>query len=104
MTEKLIRDYVPLRAEKKGDVLDVRVADPSEMKALLVAKLQEEVAELLAAKTDRELIDELADVFEVATELRAIMGRHLVEGARNTKEITHGGFTKRLVMKLPEPR
>lgn len=102
MKEKLIRDYVPLRAKNNGDELNVRVADPSEMKALLIAKLQEEVAELGAATTDREIIDELADVFEVANELRAVVGRHLVDGARNSKAISHGEFVKRLVLKLPE--
>jgi predicted house-cleaning noncanonical NTP pyrophosphatase (MazG superfamily) len=104
MKEKLIRDYVPWRAKQKGDVLDTRTADPAEMKGLLIAKLQEEVAELVAAKTDRELVDELGDVFEVATELRNMMGRHLVDGARTSKALSHGRFDKRLVLKLPEPR
>lgn len=67
---KLIRDKVADLAQKKGEELRTRMAEPEERWLLLKAKLVEEANELLNTKpaTDEE-IEELVDVIEVMRRL-----------------------------------
>lgn len=101
MSEKLIRDYIPEIAAAKGQKVTVRTAEPTEMPALLLAKLAEEYYEVLAAEPD-ELLDELADLIEVAYVLARVHGHDAsaLETAQLVKRHRRGGFDRRLVMDL----
>lgn len=102
MNEKLIRDGIPEVAAANGDPIRVRVAQPSEMPALLRAKLLEEFNEVMDAST-AELLGELADLVEVAYALAAAHGHDagMLNAARVGKRVERGAFSKRLVMRLP---
>ncbi|WP_030304174.1 nucleoside triphosphate pyrophosphohydrolase [Streptomyces katrae] len=71
MPSKLIRDRIPVIAEAAGQKLEVRKIRPHEWDGLLRAKVGEEAAEVQAASKE-ELLDEIADLVEVA----AVLARH----------------------------
>jgi predicted house-cleaning noncanonical NTP pyrophosphatase (MazG superfamily) len=105
VAEKLIRDRIPELAAARGDVLDVRVASDDEMSALLDAKLMEEVAELLSARTKEEKVDELVDVMSIVWTIIENMGFDPVVFETKVMGKAHerGWFDRKLVLRVPEP-
>lgn len=103
MSEKLIRDRIPEIAAQRGQRLIVREASMGEMPDLLLAKLGEECREVLAAGPC-ELLDELADLIEVAYALAQAHGHNAraLEMARSLKQRQRGSFLRRLVLHLPD--
>lgn len=102
-TEKLIRDRIPEIAEQRGQQLKIRQAGADEMPELLRAKLDEECREVLAAGPD-ELLDELADLIEVAYALAQLHGHSAtaLEMARSVKRHRRGAFIRRLVLRASD--
>ena len=100
--EKLVRDGIPRIIQEKGEESVVRYVEGSEYRALLDKKLQEEVAELLAAKTLEERTEEMADVLEVLMALARIDGTTMeaVEGVRRFKREKRGGFEEGAVLRM----
>lgn len=100
MKTKLIRDLIPHIAASRGQHLDIRVAEPSELAGLLRDKLREETEEAVTAEP-AELLDELADVLEVAHALARAAGHSLadLDRARAVKAVERGGFTRGLVLR-----
>lgn len=101
--EKLIRDKLPEIAAAKGETLDVRVADPSEMPKLLAAKLVEEALELqeaIESGNEKAIVEELGDVFEVLNYFgRACAVRERLIAKRNER----GGFERGVILRLDPP-
>ncbi len=90
---KLIRHKIPALAAARGDTLRTRmVADMTELRALLAAKLLEEAGEFAAEPS----IDELADVFEVVQCLLSAHGwsREMLEGRWAWKRRERGGLLR----------
>jgi len=98
--DKLIRDLIPHIAAFRGQHLDIRVAEPTELAGLLRAKLREETEEAVAAGPG-ELLDELADVIEVIHAFTLAAGYSLadLDRARADKAARRGGFTRGLVLR-----
>lgn len=96
--EKLIRDRIPQLAAERGQSMKVRQASAAEMHDLLLAKLDEETAEVRAAN-HHGLPVELADVLEVVRALAALNGhsKEALERIAEQKAATHGRFSNRLV-------
>ena len=96
--DKLVRDKVPQIIRARGDEPIVRVADAAEYRALLLAKLVEEVDEVLAAD-DADMPEELADVMEVVLALASDLGLDAaqLEELRKAKASERGGFAERIV-------
>lgn len=103
MVSKLIRDYVPEAFRAEGRSAQVRKASETEVPGLLAAKLSEECGEVLAAGPDR-ILEELADVVEVAYAIAALHGYSIYElsKVRRAKASTDGTFTERFVLTLTE--
>ncbi|GAB2833617.1 hypothetical protein GCM10022221_35650 [Actinocorallia aurea] len=95
--EKLVRDRIPELIRASGGEPDIRAADPSEMRRLLLAKLWEEADEFSAEPS----AEELADVLEVVRALADGIGCDLLEleRVRAAKEAARGGFTEGLVLR-----
>lgn len=102
MGAQLVRDYIAKipwdREELKQHLRPVR--DDQEHEALLRLKLEEEVAEFLAARSREEMIEEMADIFEV---LDTFMNRHQIYGsevdARQAEKYQErGGFLTGMVL------
>jgi len=94
----LVRDLIPERMHARGETPRFRVASREEMKALLLRKLREAVAELEA----EPVYEELADVMEV---LGALMQAHDVcpdelEATRLKRRAENGGFDGGVVLEL----
>ena len=79
--EKLVRRHVPDQLRAQGEKIETRIAEPGEMLGLLRDKLKEEIDELfeaIDAKSEYQIIEELADVREV---IDAFSGPYLVVSA-----------------------
>ena len=99
--EKLVRDRIPATLDAAGVRYEARRAAPDEMPALLIAKLQEEIAELLAATSDDEVLEEIADVFEVLAALAFQHGADETEtlSRRAAKREARGSFIEGIVLR-----
>lgn len=95
---KLIRDKSIERMEKRNISCTFRILNTQEYHAELKRKLEEEAAEVVAATTRDEILDELADVLEVISALAIEQGSSLekIEEIRETRYAERGGFEKRL--------
>jgi predicted house-cleaning noncanonical NTP pyrophosphatase (MazG superfamily) len=98
--EKLVRDEIPARLEAAGVAYEARTASPDELGALLFAKLQEEVNELLGATSAADALDEVADILEVLAALASRYGadEEDLRLAQRRKRDTRGGFDRGVVL------
>ena len=98
--DKLVRDGIPARLDAMGIRHGTRTARPDELEGLLLAKLQEEVAELLAATTEDDILGEIADVSEVLVALAERYGADTAEmrARQGAKHQDRGGFERGIVL------
>ncbi|AEH36772.1 nucleoside triphosphate pyrophosphohydrolase [Halopiger xanaduensis] len=95
--DKLVRDRIPEIIERNGETPVVRTAsDDAEYEAYLLEKLQEEVDEYVESRDP----EELADVLEVAHEIREFEGlsERELRDRRGRKAEEKGGFADRIVL------
>jgi predicted house-cleaning noncanonical NTP pyrophosphatase (MazG superfamily) len=94
--DKLVRDRIPEIITAAGERPVTRVADPIEYRALLRAKLVEELHEFLESEDPAEL----ADVLEVARALAVDLGSspEKLEELRRAKAAERGAFTEHVVL------
>lgn len=95
---KLVRDLIPERIRRDGAEPITYIADATEYRQRLIAKLQEEVAEVVDAD-NATMPAELADVLEVLYALARDLGLspNQLEELRAHKAQERGGFTERIV-------
>lgn len=100
MRHKLIRDLLKGTNSSWGAVTTRRVVDDAEHKALLREKLVEEANEVARATTHPELIEELADLYEVMETIRRLenVSRFALMSVAEAKRKAKGGFIRGLVM------
>jgi|GEM_PF-1760793 len=106
MTEhnKLVRDKVVERIEKKNESCEWYYCPPEEYSKRLLEKLVEESTELLQAFSSsadpEKLKSEFADVLEVIDALRREMGwnKTIMQPVRYKKMRSHGGFSRRIIL------
>lgn len=93
---KMIRDNISSLLTKKGvqhTVMQITKGDVS-YEQMLLRKLDEEIAEFRR----EDSVDELADVLEVLNALMELPKFKDVESLRKKKLVSHGGFTKGLIL------
>lgn len=71
---KLVRDKIPQIIEASGKTCEVKILDELAYEQALKDKLIEEMNEVHGAKNEDELIEELADLYEVLSSLVAAKG------------------------------
>lgn len=106
MTEhnKLVRDKVVERIEKKNENCEWYYCLPEEYPKRLLEKLVEESTELLQAfslvSDPEKLKGEFADVLEVIDALKREMGwsKSVMQSVRYKKMRSHGGFSNRIIL------
>ncbi len=93
---KLVRDKIPARHPRH----EYRKAETLELPHLVLLKLMEEAGEVVSARNDGEMLEELADVLEVVKTIAKRLGITLadVERARADKRERLGGFSEGIVM------
>lgn len=97
---KLVRDRIPEIITKQGKALSTRVLDSAQFLNELRVKLQEETNEYLAAESDSEAIEELADIMELLHTLAEAHGATVeqLEKVRAEKAEKRGGFKQRIFL------
>lgn len=97
---KLIRDKIPEKIKKSGGDFKARKLKPKEFEKELIKKTGEEADGLLAAKSKKKLIEELADVMDIIQEIKKLKGITAQQIKRAQKESakTKGGFKKKLFL------
>lgn len=97
---KLIRDKIPEKIKKNGGNFKIKKLKVKEFEKELIKKVGEESDGLLAAKTKKKLISELADVLDVIQEIKRFKGITNQQIKRVQKESNKkkGGFKKRLFL------
>ncbi len=97
---KLVRDKIPEIIQAEGKSLKTRILTDEEYLEALLAKLEEEVAELKEARN----IEEMGDVHEVLRALADVLGidRDELEKVRADKAAKRGGFQQKIYLKSVE--
>lgn len=68
---KLIRDKIPEKIHRKGELCEVRrIVDDDEFEQELLKKVKEEASALSMVRTREDLLDELADLLDVLDALK----------------------------------
>ena|SRR6056297_3588702 len=93
---KLVRDRIPDIIMKEGRRPVVRTLEGEAFLSALYDKLAEEHRELLAAKSEDERLEELADIVEVVLSLAARLGvsESDLMGLVARKRAERGGFSE----------
>jgi predicted house-cleaning noncanonical NTP pyrophosphatase (MazG superfamily) len=91
---KLVRDNILAHLEKTGIEHEATSIKGAQLYSCLTKKLHEEVSEVVAAGTRRELIEELADVVEVCYAMAHSVGyaSYELRKVRLEKLLDKGGF------------
>jgi ADP-ribose pyrophosphatase YjhB (NUDIX family)/predicted house-cleaning noncanonical NTP pyrophosphatase (MazG superfamily) len=97
---KMVRDRIPDRMAVRGDAARFRVAEPGETPSLLLAKVQEEAAEVVASGGSAAEIADLLEVVEALVRSRG-WAAEVLQDARRAKLATHGGFERGFVLEGP---
>jgi len=97
---KLVRDRIPevIRQNEKQPI--TRILDIEEYKTELQKKLGEEMKEYLQAATDKEAVEELADLLELIHAAAGVHGSSVegLEKVRVKKAEDRGGFMDRVFL------
>lgn len=103
---KLIRDNIPEIIKKNGANAKISVLDDDKFKVALKEKLVEEAKELLEAKTNEDILNELSDVLRLLESIALNNNTTItdVEKQKKKKKIERGGFDKKLFLEyVDEP-
>lgn len=98
---KLVRDKIPQKIERNGEVaITTNKVDFDELLLLLRRKLVEESLEVLDAKSTEDILSELADVMEVFDSIRSRLkiSKKAIYEAQAEKKEKVGGFEKGIVL------
>lgn len=94
---KLVRDKIAERHPRHT----YRLARSWELDTMLRLKVAEEAGEVVAARNDAELLEEIADLYDILEALAVHHGYSLegtVRAARDAKRGQLGGFTEGLIL------
>jgi predicted house-cleaning noncanonical NTP pyrophosphatase (MazG superfamily) len=97
---KLVRDLVPVRIERHGELATTYPAERAELDDLVKAKVIEEAMEFFWASGRSEVVDELTDLLELlrtAARVKAVDFGEVVAAADVKKE-ERGGFDAGIVL------
>lgn len=94
---KLWRDSLPAMMKKHGSVIHIKQLNDQEFDNELRLKLLEEAEEVKTAQSDKMLIEELADLYEVIDSLIALhnIDKKEVLRVQEQKRSERGGFMGR---------
>jgi len=98
--QKLVRDRIPEKIEKNGEVAVTRILNDEEYRLELYRKLREECEEVIHAENSSNRVEELADVLEVVKAIAILEGKTIedVLEAASKKAEKRGGFQKRIFL------
>ncbi|MBL8030310.1 MAG: nucleoside triphosphate pyrophosphohydrolase [Candidatus Doudnabacteria bacterium] len=99
---KLVRDNIPTLYQKRaGKIAQTRIAkSDTEYLKYLLKKVTEEATEVKHSLKHNNLLEEIADVYEVIEAILKLKGWSLkdVKKIQNSKREKNGGFNKRIIL------
>ncbi|TWT01864.1 nucleoside triphosphate pyrophosphohydrolase [Planomicrobium sp. CPCC 101079] len=97
---KLVRDEIPKVIKKTGKEFSTRILSNEEYIVEVRKKLSEELTEYNEAETNKEAVEELADILELIHAATKIHGSSFeeLEEVRKQKTEKRGGFEKRVFL------
>lgn len=97
---KLVRDLIPEVIQNSGKKFTTRILEDDEYIIELKKKLSEEIQEYKNAATDKEAIEELADILELMHALAKVHGANIqeIEKIRQDKAKKRGGFSEKIFL------
>lgn len=97
---KLVRDRIPEIIEKTGKNFTTRILDNEEYIKELKTKCFEELNEYINAESDKDSVEELADLLEIIHALAEFHGSNIeqVEQVRQEKVEKRGGFKDKIFL------
>lgn len=110
---KLIRHGMDRVAPPPAGTVQEFTRDEQLIKALLVAKISEEAQEVAQARSFRELLEELGDLYEVLYSVAVLHGIHMNQiiqaaemkvEARGPLLVSHNGQTVGIIHRVPLPK
>ena len=98
---KLVRDNIAKIIEQNGEKPIIEILSDKEYKKELLKKLKEECNEVMMAENQEELLNELADVYEVLNALAYIQNKSMDDVVKiaEQKKLKIGGFEKRIFLR-----
>lgn len=102
--EKLVRDKIPEIIKANGQKGFFRILEDEEYQIKLNEKMKEELIEYLTSNSEREAVQELADMSEIIDailELKGVSKEKFCAFKQKRKE-DRGGFQKRLLLEKVE--
>lgn len=102
--QKMWRDKAVSMLEARGSRMQWRALNDAEYDKQLRLKLREETDEVSGARSKQELIEELADVFEVIDTFCLLhnVTRDEIISVQNKKRAERGGFALRMFVEYAE--
>lgn len=97
---KLVRDKIPEKIEKNGEYALTRTLSDVEFNKALNDKLMEEACEVIKAKTNDEIKEELADLYEVMLAKIKLIDSNFseIEEIAANKRNKRGAFDERIFL------
>jgi predicted house-cleaning noncanonical NTP pyrophosphatase (MazG superfamily) len=104
LQNKLWRDKAPGMMEAIGSIVHIKDLTDAEYDIELRTKLLEEAAEVQAAKSQEEIMNELADVYEVVDSLIKLhnLDKEAISVIQTQKRERRGGFEQRKFVTIAE--
>lgn len=101
---KLWRDKMPSISEAQGSIIHIKPLSDAEYDEQLRVKLNEETKEVIAAQSHKELLEELADVYEVVDALCKLhnISKDELLTTQCKKYEARGGFYERAFVTITE--
>ena len=98
---KLVRDNIPNIIKQNGEKPIIEILSDNDYELELLKKLQEECNEVISAENQEELLNELADVYEVLNALAYIQNKSMDDVVKiaEQKKLKRGGFEKRIFLR-----
>lgn len=95
---KLVRDKIPEIIDRSQKKYECKILSRTEFIEALQDKIVEEAGEIAKASNSEEIIQEIADLYEVIDTLLMVKNieRELVLTAQQQKKQARGGFARRL--------
>lgn len=101
---KLIRDKIPEIIEASGKTCKTYVLSAEAFKSELKKKVVEEAIELQNATTKKDIIEEVADIYEILDYIKSLhnIDEETIRLKQNSKNEDRGKFDKRIFLELVE--
>ena len=98
---KLVRDKIPHIIKKDHRECETEILSDTEFKKALKDKLIEEATELREADSKDEIIEELADIYEVLETIlmQEIIDKRIIDKKRIHKNMNKGAFEDKILLK-----